>query len=137
MIFLGAQLAQLRERPHNGEVFDVGAIEEFQQHSVRIVDVAGREIGIVRWDDELFAVHNRCPHMAGPLCMGSLGPKLVCQGLPGDVDLDDRVPVIACAWHRWEFDARTGESLWDPGYRAKTFPVTLKAGRVLVDLGRR
>jgi len=117
---------------------DVGGVGEFRPNSVSLVTVGRLQLGIVRWgEDEVFAVHNRCPHMAGPLCVGSLGPKLSCPtGDPDRLEIDHENPVLACPWHRWEFDLRTGRALWDPSYRMKTYPARIADGRVLVEVGR-
>jgi nitrite reductase (NADH) small subunit len=50
------------------------------------------------------------------------------------MELADATPVIACPWHGWEFDVRTGVSLWDDHYRVRTYPAHVSNGRVLVDL---
>lgn len=116
-------------------MIDVGSLDEFPEESIRVVAVGSREIGIVRWHgDDVYALHNRCPHMAGPLCLGALGPRL--DGLPGTVERSD-VPIVACPWHHWEFDVRTGRSLWGEPARVKTYSVSVEGGRVLVELGRR
>jgi len=113
------------------ELIEVGALDDFPDRGVRIVSVGCRELGIVRWEGEFYALHNRCPHQAGPVCTGTLGPKIVCDS-PGQLEIDPDSPVIACAWHRWEFDVKTGASVWDPKYRVKTYPVEIRDDRVLV-----
>jgi nitrite reductase (NADH) small subunit len=118
------------------ELIDVGALDDFPDRTIRIVSVAGRELGIVSWAGRFYALHNRCPHQAGPLCAGTLGPKIVCDSA-GHLEVDPDSPVIACAWHRWEFYVQTGTAVWDPKYRAKTYPVEIRDGRVLVRLGAR
>jgi nitrite reductase (NADH) small subunit len=117
---------------------DIGSVTDFQPNSVALVNVGKLELGIVRWgEDEFFAVHNRCPHMAGPLCVGAVGPRLSCPtGDPERLEIDHENPVLACPWHRWEFDVRTGRALWDPGYRMKTYETRVADGRVLVELRR-
>jgi nitrite reductase/ring-hydroxylating ferredoxin subunit len=115
---------------------DVGSLEDFQERSCTVVTIAGREVGIVRWNGEtVYAVHNRCPHMGGPVCLGNLGPKIIApEEGPGDLRVDDDTPVLACAWHRWEFDVATGRSHWDPNYRLKLFPAVVEDGRILVSV---
>jgi nitrite reductase/ring-hydroxylating ferredoxin subunit len=49
--------------------------------------------------------------------------------------LVDAAPVIACPWHGWEFDVGTGEAIWDPAVRVRTFPVEIVADRVLIEIG--
>ncbi len=58
----------------------------------------------------------------------------VTAAAPGAMDLHAEAPVIACPWHGWEFDLRTGRAVSDPRYRVRTFPVRVEAGRVLVEL---
>lgn len=116
-------------------MIDIGSLDEFPEESIRIVAVGSREIGIVRWHgDDLYALHNRCPHMAGPLCLGAIGPRL--EGAPGEVGASD-VPVITCPWHHWEFDVRDGRSLSGGSARVRTYAVSIESGRVLVEPGRR
>src|SRR3712207_1948678 len=95
-------------------MIDVGGLDDFAPRSVTIVSAGRVEVGVVRWDgDEVFALRNLCPHARGPVCEGRLGPRIVAAG--GDplaLDVDETTPVIACAWHGWEFDVRTGEAVW-------------------------
>jgi nitrite reductase (NADH) small subunit len=117
-------------------MIDVGALDDFEPRKPRLVDVEGLALGVVRWrDDEVYAIANRCPHQGAPLCAGNVGPKLV--GTPGAVEVDPDRPVITCAWHHWEFELKTGQSVWDPRYRAKTYPVKVENDRVLIELRRR
>lgn len=115
---------------------DVGPVADFEERHFRIVNAAGYEIGVLRWQDRFFAVHNRCPHQKGPLCLGIVSGRLVASA-PGSMEVDDDVPVIACPWHGWEFDLERGRALWEEGYAAKVVPVHVKSGRVLLDIGRR
>jgi 3-phenylpropionate/trans-cinnamate dioxygenase ferredoxin subunit len=97
----------------------------------KIVDVAGRSIGIFRVGNELFAVRNRCPHQGGPLCDGRLSGFLVGDG-PGQYRYSRAGEVVRCPWHGWEFDLRTGESWFDPATtRVRTYDVAVVAGSQL------
>src|SRR5262249_29954789 len=116
------------------ELVDVGAIDDFPEGQMRIVDAGGRELGVARWHGRFFAAHNRCPHQGGPVCQGHLSPFLrpAEAGAPGRFEPDPERAVIACAWHGWEFDIATGESAWDAKYRIRTYPVEVENDRVLV-----
>lgn len=127
---------QAQSSQHAGFV-DVGAVEDFQQGKPRIVVVGGREVGVLRWDGEVFAVRNICPHQYGPMCRGHAMPLLTGDVEEGAIATDHEHPVIVCPWHGWEFDARTGRAAWGPStYRIKTYPVKVEDGRVLVNAGR-
>jgi len=115
---------------------DVAGVDELVDGKPKIVTVAGREVGIIRWRDEVFAIRNICPHQLGPVCAGYAMPLLVGEA-DGTIEVDEDTPVVVCPWHNWEFDARTGRAAWaDAPYRLKTYPVQVVAGRVLVDPGR-
>ena len=91
----------------------VCAVEELPPGSRRIVDVAGRSIGVFNVAGEYLAVRNRCPHQGGPLCEGVQLGELTSSG-PGDYRYSRPGGIIRCPWHAWEFDLRTGASWFDP-----------------------
>jgi nitrite reductase/ring-hydroxylating ferredoxin subunit len=113
---------------------DLGAAAEFADRTIRTVGVNGREIGIVRWNGALYAVNNLCTHQSGPVCSGILSGRLTAAS-PGGMDLDNTTPILACPWHGWEFDLRTGRALHDAQHRLRLFPVRVENGRVMVDIG--
>lgn len=115
-------------------VVDVGAVEEFPSRVMRIVQAEGVELGVCRWDGEFFAMRNSCPHQGAPVCRGFLQARLTgrCSTEGVEMETTAEEPVILCAWHRWEFSLRTGESAWDSGYKVKTYPVSVADGRVMV-----
>jgi nitrite reductase/ring-hydroxylating ferredoxin subunit len=112
---------------------DVGAYTDFEDGTSRIVVVDGREIGVVRWGDRIFAIRNHCPDQGGPLCAGSVRAPLRAGPLGEHVtlSLDEGRPVIACPWHHYEFDLHTGHEVRG-GRRAITYQVEMKGGRVYV-----
>ena len=113
---------------------DVGAVTDFQERQFRIVKAGRHEIGILLWRDRFFALHNRCPHQKGPLCLGIVSGHLQSRA-PGSMEVDEATPVVACPWHGWEFDVERGRALWEEGYAVKVIPVRVESGRVLLDLG--
>jgi nitrite reductase/ring-hydroxylating ferredoxin subunit len=113
---------------------DIGAVAEFANGTIRTVGVNGREIGVVQWNGAMFAVHNLCTHQSGPVCAGILSGRLTAAQ-PGGMELDATMPILACPWHGWEFDLRTGRALRDAQHRLRTFPIRVENGRVLVEIG--
>ncbi len=79
----------------------------------KIVEVAGRSIGVFNIGGEFFALRNQCPHAGGPLCEGVLS-GLLRSAAPGEYDYMRRGEILRCPWHQWEFDVRTGQSWFDP-----------------------
>ena len=111
----------------------VCAADELRPGERRIVEVAGRSIGVFNVGGRLHALHNGCPHRGGALCEGPVcGTALPTEdrsfvyGREGE--------IVRCAWHGWEFEIATGRALADPAVRARTYPVTVQDGAVVVSL---
>jgi nitrite reductase/ring-hydroxylating ferredoxin subunit len=124
----------------------VARVGEIPPGGRKIVEVAGRSIGIFNVDGEFFALRNRCPHQGGPLCEGQVLAAIAASG-PGEYDHGRPGDIVRCPWHAWEFDIRTGRSWFDPertrvkSYpvevrHAETFPVSVEGDYVVVELGR-
>ena len=97
----------------------------------KIVEVAGRSIGIFNLGGEFFALRNRCPHQGGPLCEGKTW-GLAQARVPGEIEYVRPGEILTCAWHGWEFDIRTGEFLVNPRIKARTYPVTVEEEAIYV-----
>jgi nitrite reductase/ring-hydroxylating ferredoxin subunit len=106
----------------------VGKVADIVDRGRKIVEVAGREIGIYRLGNEFFAILNRCPHLGGPLCKGDVVTEISATE-PGAVRGDPSKVYVTCPWHNWEFDIRTGRSYLNPnGPRARAYPVSVEDG---------
>jgi nitrite reductase/ring-hydroxylating ferredoxin subunit len=103
----------------------VATVEEIPPGARKIVEVAGRSIGVFNLDGEFFALRNRCPHQGGPLCSGTLSGLITASG-PGVYDYSRAGEIVRCPWHGWEFDIRTGQSWCDPTHvRVRRYAVTI------------
>jgi nitrite reductase/ring-hydroxylating ferredoxin subunit len=98
----------------------------------RIVrDFDGLSIGVFNVGGRFYALHNRCPHRGGALCLGPItGTALATNDFTFAYGRADE--LVRCAWHGWEFEIATGRSLVDERVRAKTFPVQLEDDGVYV-----
>ena len=114
---------------------DVGPLDSFADRMATLVTVGDKEIGVIRWEGEVFAVRNICPHMFGPVCSGTVIPRLMGPAV-GVAETDPAAGVMVCPWHRWEYDLRTGVGLRDARYRLKKYRVWEQDGHVLIDVGR-
>ena len=105
----------------------VCAADEIPPGARKVVEVAGRSIGIFNLGGEYFALRNSCPHQGGPLCVGQVSGFLMAR-VPGEYTYVRRGEIVRCPWHGWEFDIRTGQSWFDPQKtRVRTYPVSIKA----------
>lgn len=94
-------------------------------------DVGGRSIGVFNVGGRFFALHNRCPHRGGALCLGPVtGTALPTDGYRYEYGRDGE--IVRCAWHGWEFEIASGRCLVHPRMRARSFPVEVEDGRVYV-----
>jgi nitrite reductase/ring-hydroxylating ferredoxin subunit len=109
----------------------VAAVAEIPPGGKKIVEVLGRSIGVFNLGGQFFALRNRCPHQAGPLCEGPLG-SCVSSSAPGEYEVTRAGEFLRCPWHGWEFDVRTGQSWFDPKMlRVKSYPAAVVPGRAL------
>jgi 3-phenylpropionate/trans-cinnamate dioxygenase ferredoxin subunit len=108
----------------------IGPVADFEPGRMRMVDVGGRSIGVYNTGSEFFAVLNVCPHQLAPVCRGTVsGTMLPSEPETLHYGLDHR--VLRCPWHGWEFDLRTGETLFrEDKRRLRTFPVSVEDGIV-------
>jgi len=106
--------------------YAVARVDEIPVGGRLIVEVAGRSIGVFNVDGEFLAIRNRCPHQGAPLCEGRLWGALAASA-PGVYDYSRGGEILACIWHGWEFDLRTGQSLCDPQrLRVRRYPTDVE-----------
>jgi 3-phenylpropionate/trans-cinnamate dioxygenase ferredoxin subunit len=106
----------------------VGTVEELPPGQRKVVEVAGRSVGVFNIGGEYFALRNSCPHQGGPLCLGRLTGFLM-SAQPGQYEYYRRGEFLRCPWHGWEFDVKTGQSWVAPErVRVRTYPVSVEAG---------
>ena len=101
----------------------------------KLVDVRGVSIGLFRVGEEVVAVLNICPHELAPVCRGEVRGTTL-PSAPGEYRWGREGEILACPWHQWEFDLRTGASLTDPRVRLRTFPTEIADGEVVLTLRR-
>ncbi len=112
----------------------VGDRDEIPPGGRKIVEVAGRSIGVFNIDGEYFALRNRCPHQGGALCEGKLWGVLTAP-TPGAFEYEPSREILTCPWHGWEFHVRTGQSWCEPArLRVRSYPVSVEEGTTPADL---
>lgn len=115
--------------------FEVGRVDEFDNRSTRIVETNIGEIGVIRIDQEYYALLNRCLHQQGPVCRGNIEPEIT-----GDYsEVGERVKeeygekcFIKCPWHGWEYNIETGDLAGHSELSLPTFDVIVEDERVYV-----
>jgi 3-phenylpropionate/trans-cinnamate dioxygenase ferredoxin subunit len=102
------------------QVIDVGALDDLESGAATRVDVDGRRIALVRIDDTVYAIGDRCTHADVSLA-------------EGDVDAGER--TIECWRHGSQFSLETGAPLSLPATKpTPTYGVVVRDGRILLEL---
>jgi nitrite reductase/ring-hydroxylating ferredoxin subunit len=116
----------------------VGAVDDFQVDTFRVFELAGRPVGVVRTSRGFFAVRNRCPHQGADICAGKVAGTMVVSDRPYEYHYSDENMVVACPWHRWEFELATGYAYGRvTNKRLVTYEVEIDEDQVYVVMGRR
>ena len=114
---------------------DLGALDDFVDGEVRRVEVEGRGLVVVRKGEQVFVLRDICPHQGAHLSTGCVGGNSLAS-LPGDeIGYGQMGEILACPWHGWEFDVRTGRSLADPERkRVASYAVRVEGNRLIVEM---
>jgi nitrite reductase (NADH) small subunit len=105
---------------------------ELDEAKMRIIDVEGRSIGVVRVRGRYYGIRNVCPHHGAPLCEGIVRGTFV-PSRPLEYVYDPDLVKIRCPWHGYEFHLETGRSIADGiGLRVKTYDVCEEQGHVVL-----
>ncbi|MBV9804389.1 MAG: Rieske (2Fe-2S) protein [Solirubrobacterales bacterium] len=115
------------------DVVRVCASDELAPGEMRVASWGRLPVLVVRLEDgSLHALVNRCLHQGAPLSAGQLGHGSTGAGGVGDYRPDESVAVLRCPWHGYEYDVRTGCTLFDPNRRLRTFTVIDRDGLILL-----
>jgi nitrite reductase/ring-hydroxylating ferredoxin subunit len=117
-------------------VIDAGRFEDLPPKVPTVRSIGGREIVLVRWDERVYALRNVCPHQSQSFVGGKIHPRVTGSEVPGDIELREDQPVLACPWHTWEFDLATGRCLVDSRLRVAAYTTAVHEGRILVHMNR-
>jgi nitrite reductase/ring-hydroxylating ferredoxin subunit len=104
----------------------IGRVSELPPGERRIVEVAGRSIGVFNVHGKYYALRNRCPHQGAPLCLGAI-KGMALPSKPGEYVWGREGEILRCPWHGWEFDILTGRSIFNPHrVRVRTYEVSVE-----------
>ncbi len=82
----------------------------------RVVKSAKGDIAVFRTaDDEVFALHDKCPHKGGPLSQGMVAGK-----------------VVTCPMHSWKIQLENGAAVAPDVGCAQSFAVKLEDNTVWI-----
>ena len=114
---------------HRWPVAKVGEIAPGER---KMVEVAGRSIGVFNVKGRIVAALNVCPHELAPVCLGRVAGTTL-PSPPGEFRWGREGEILACPWHGWEFDLLTGEGLADKR-RLRLYPVSIDDDTVFITM---
>lgn len=91
--------------------------KDLQEKSMRIAFPKGISIVLFKKAGKIYALSNKCAHMACPLAAGTLEEY-----------------TIKCSCHDWKFDIRTGEFLDAKEIKIPTYESKLADGKIFVKI---
>lgn len=112
---------------------EVAKVEDCEPGSMRLVEVAGKEVGLFNLDGQYYAVLNHCPHQGAPICKGRVKGRVTFDS-QGRLTYDREAKILRCPWHHWEFDLDSGKALVPINQRIKRFPVKVWEGSIFLQV---
>ena len=96
----------------------VATTNDLPPGSARVVEVAGKAIGLFNVDGVIYAIDNVCTHDSAPLSEG-----VVSDG------------CIVCPWHGAQFDLATGQAMTPPAVEdVNTYEVVLSGEDICLQI---
>jgi len=99
----------------------------------RLVELAGHTIGVFRVDGAFYALADRCPHRAAPLCSSGQVVNAV-EGVGDAAQVTRESALVRCPWHKWDFDIATGRCTVDAKLRVRRYPAWVDGAELVVSL---
>lgn len=97
------------------KIFSKGILSS--DNFLKLVSVSGKKLCIVKVDDKIFAVQNKCPHAGADLSQG-----WCAEG------------NLVCPYHRHEFNLETGRGAPGQGDYINIYPVEIRDDGVYVGM---
>lgn len=94
-----------------------GSIDTIPPGACRSVETEVGWVALYNVNGEIFATEDACPHAGGPLGEGQL---------TGD--------CVACPWHGWRFNVKTGVRVENADFRVQCFAVRIEDGEIVLEL---
>ena len=112
----GPKLSNFKRPPREGKLVTVGRVEDVPAGRGATVELdGGRELALYNVGGDFFCIENFCPHKGAPLADGTLSGH-----------------AVACDWHGWRFDLRTGACVNRHADAVETYEVVVEDGWIKI-----
>jgi nitrite reductase/ring-hydroxylating ferredoxin subunit len=105
----------------------LGQMKPAQLGPIRVVVVRAM-------DGSLHALAAKCLHQGGPLDRGKLYEHTVTTSDVGEYVMEAGREILKCPWHGYEYDIRTGQTVFDETRCLPTFATREEGDQVVVEL---
>lgn len=113
-------------------------LDELKEKKPFTVECAGVGVGVILFRGNLYAYENRCAHMGGPVCLGSVFGRVRVALNEVKMVVNEyestQEACLVCPWHGFEYDLVTGECIADRSYRLNKLTVRTDNNTVYVEL---
>lgn len=96
---------------------EVGRRSQIEPGTCISVEAAGRWVAVCNVGGRFYALDDTCPHAGGPLGEGTLTGE-----------------TLACPWHGWQYDVRSGQRIGNPDFSVECYEVKLVGDAIHVAL---
>ncbi len=94
-----------------------------------------RVVVIRAMDGTLHALAAKCLHQGGPLDEGTIYDHTASTSEVGEYVMEQDREILKCPWHGYEYDIRTGQTVFDESRCLQTFVTREEGDQVVVELG--
>lgn len=109
--------------------------EELQPGEMKPAQLGPIRVVVVRAaDGTLHGLAAKCLHQGGPLERGRLYDHTVTTSDVGEYVMDSDREILKCPWHGYEYDIRTGQTVFDETRCLQTFTVREEGDEITVEL---
>ena len=91
---------------------------DFQDNNISLIEVSGKKVCIGKYNDEIFAFTNKCPHAGGMMSEGYI----------------DALGNVVCPMHRYKYDLRNGRNTSGEGYYLTHWPIETRDDGIYVGI---
>jgi nitrite reductase/ring-hydroxylating ferredoxin subunit len=95
----------------------VAMLTDLSESTGKMVEIDGLEIALFKEGETVYALDNECPHRQGPISEGELNDG-----------------IVTCPWHAWDINAVTGEVVYNPRLKSKTYPCKIMDGVIFLEI---
>ena len=100
-----------------GELIRIAGTADVKPGAGMVAEVNGKAIAVFNVDGAFYAIDNTCVHRGGPLGVGDVVGA-----------------VVACPWHKWEFNVKMGACINNPSATVTAYQVTVEGSDLNVRL---